>query len=132
MSAGRPRFFALPPLRRIVLLLVLGLALVAWTFRNSAHRWRLDPRITDEIGLLSDELREKHELQLGHVFQESGVDIRFLLVPNTGGETIERYAMRRARELGIGRDTDRQGLLVLYDRGTGACASRSGRRCRAS
>lgn len=110
------RFFGIPPLRRILLLVVAGVGLVGLTMRSSPLRWRLHPRIADEIGLLGKTDRVRHEEQLQLLFDESGVDIRFLLVATTGGEPIERYAVRRARELGVGRETDRRGLLILYDR----------------
>jgi uncharacterized protein len=110
------RFFSVPPLWRILLLIVAGVGLIGWTMRSSPLRWRLHPRVTDEIGLLGKTGRIRHEEQLQLLFDESGVDIRFLLVSTTGGEPIERYAVRRARELGVGRDTDRRGLLILYHR----------------
>jgi hypothetical protein len=109
------RFFGVPPLRRILLLLLIGGGLIAWKWHAGPRRWRLNPRVTDEIGLLGKELRIRHEEQLQSLFEESGVDLRLLLVPTTGGEPIEQYATRRARELGVGRKTGGRGLLIVYD-----------------
>lgn len=109
------RFLGRPPRRRIVLLLVMGLGLIGWTISKSPLRWRLNPRITDDIDLLSRELRARHEEQLLLLFDETGVDIRFLLVPTTGAESIEQYAVRRARELGVGRENSGRGVLIAFD-----------------
>ena len=109
------RFFRVPPRRRVLLLLLAGAGLVAWTWQFSPHRWRLNPRVSDEIGLLPEGSRVRHEEMLQSLFDESGVDLRLLLVASTGGESIERYAVRRARELGIGRKSGGRGLLAVYD-----------------
>jgi uncharacterized protein len=109
------RFFGVPPRRRILLLLLVGVGLVAWTWQFSPHRWRLNPRVTDEIGLLPELSRVRHEEMLQALFDESGVDLRLLLVANTGEEPIERFAVRRARELGTGQKAGGRGLLVVYD-----------------
>jgi hypothetical protein len=98
-----------------MVLLLVGAALIGYVWTKSPHRWRLDPRVTDRIGLLSDEVRERHEQQLLGLFDESGVDLRFLLVPDTDGESIERFAVRRARETGVGRKNGGRGVLVVYD-----------------
>lgn len=110
------RFFGLPPLRRILLLVLLGGGAIGWTVSKSPIRWMLHPRISDELGILGKDLRTRNEEQLQSLFDESGVDIRFLLVPTTGSETVEQFAVRRARELGVGRETDRRGVLIVYDR----------------
>ena len=109
------RFSRRPPLWRLVLLLAGGLALVGYGFRFGDYRWRLNPRVADRVGLIPKSVRVTHELQLQRLFEESGVDIRFLLVPTTGGETLEQFAVREARTRGLGRDAGRRGVLIVYD-----------------
>jgi hypothetical protein len=109
------RFFGVPPRRRVLLWLLVGAGLVAWTWQFSPHRWRLNPRVTDEVGLLREELRVRHEEMLQALFDESGVDLRLVLVAGTGEESLEQYAVRRARDLGAGRKSGGRGLLVVYD-----------------
>jgi hypothetical protein len=46
---------------------------------------------------------------------EMAADIRVHVVRNTGGQPIERFSLDRAREIGLGQETDRHGLLILYD-----------------
>ena len=72
-------------------------------------------RVRDGANILSiaDELHFERFLQL--IDDESGVDIRFLLVPEVRGETLEAFGVRMARSLGVGRDADRRGLLFVYD-----------------
>jgi TLP18.3/Psb32/MOLO-1 phosphatase superfamily protein len=72
-------------------------------------------RVTDRIDALSfgEEWRFEEFLQL--IDDESGVDVRFLLVPDVKGETLEEYSVRQARALGLGRDAGRRGLLFVYD-----------------
>ena len=72
-------------------------------------------RVRDHAGVIpfGDEWRFERFLQ--QIDDESGVDVRFLLVPEVAGETLERYSVRQARALGVGRDLDRRGLLFVYD-----------------
>jgi hypothetical protein len=72
-------------------------------------------RVRDHAGVLTfgDEWRFERFLQ--QIDDESGVDLRFLLVPEVTGETLEGYSVRQARALGVGRDLDRRGLLFVYD-----------------
>ena len=46
---------------------------------------------------------------------ESGVDIRVVLAPDSRGSTPEQFAVATMRELGIGRETGARGVLILYD-----------------
>jgi uncharacterized protein len=72
-------------------------------------------RVTDGIAALrfSDERRFEQFLQ--QIDDESGVDVRFLLVPRVDGGSLEEYSIRQARALGVGRDAGRRGLLFVYD-----------------
>ena len=52
---------------------------------------------------------------LGAFQDEMAADIRVLVVPNTGGVPIEQFSLAHARSIGLGREEDRRGLLLVYD-----------------
>jgi TLP18.3/Psb32/MOLO-1 phosphatase superfamily protein len=72
-------------------------------------------RVTDKIGSLGFWHEWWFERYLQQIADESGVDIRFLLVPKVEGESLEQYSVAKARALGIGRDAGRRGLLFVFD-----------------
>lgn len=73
------------------------------------------PRVDDRAGVLDTAELPHLEQYLADVERESGVDIRFEFVDSLHGETLEQFAVRTARALGIGRHLDRHGLLFAYD-----------------
>ena len=87
------RFFGIPPLRRVLILLAVLFGFIGWVYSKTPYTWWLHPRVKDEIGLLHGEYRDRHEVMLQLLADESGVDLRYLLVPTTGGESIERFAV---------------------------------------
>ena len=76
------------------------------------------PHVRDEAGVMGMEDHAGLEHTVRFIRRESGVDLWILLVPTTGQETIEAFAVRRARELGIGQETNRRSALLLFDAGT--------------
>src|SRR5690606_10791490 len=61
------------------------------------------------------ELIEQNE----QLYQESNVDFKILMIPNTNGESIEQYALDVFNTLKIGNEKLDNGLLLLvskYDR----------------
>jgi hypothetical protein len=72
-------------------------------------------RVTDRVNALTFKEEWRFEQLLQQVDDESGVDVRFLLVPHLEGQTLEDYSVQQARALGVGRDADRRGLLIVYD-----------------
>jgi uncharacterized protein len=72
-------------------------------------------RLTDQVGLIPPAEAQNYNRYLDWVHRESGVDIRVLLVPNTGTVPLETYALQAMREQGIGRESGTRGLLVVYD-----------------
>jgi uncharacterized membrane protein YgcG len=103
------------------LLLIIGLALLifspSWWLGEARETlaFVVSRRVSDRAGVvpLSEEWQLERFLQ--RMEDESGVDIRFLLVPAVTGESLEAYGVRMARSLGVGRDADRRGLLFVYD-----------------
>lgn len=111
-GALRMRIF--PSRRRLVVLCSVGAILVL-----SAFRLLRDPhRVHDEVGIFAPaEVPDfDHYLELMH--KESGVDVRLLLVRGVPHDDLERFALERARLMGLGRDDDRRGMLLVYDAAT--------------
>ena len=74
-------------------------------------------RVYDEAGFLTPLARWKYEDVLGQILDETGADIRFVFVRNVAGGDLQSYALNRMRQLGVGKETDRRGLLFVYDVG---------------
>jgi hypothetical protein len=72
-------------------------------------------RVTDRIGALSFSEEWRFERHLQQIDDESGVDIRLLLVPRVATGSLEEYSVSQARALGLGRNAGRRGLLFVYD-----------------
>jgi hypothetical protein len=68
----------------------------------------------DEAQFVSTYDAGKMEEWLEGIDDESGVDVRFIFTRNVRG-SLDAYALRRARELGVGREVDKRGLLFVYD-----------------
>jgi hypothetical protein len=101
-------------LRRAILLLVLAvdaLLLVALWPRLRGPKSRVDDRI--DLIPAWDEQQYNHLLHW--IQNESGIDIRVVLVPDRRGLAPEQFALATMRKLGVGRETGGRGLLILYD-----------------
>ena len=72
-------------------------------------------RVTDRVGLISRGDRWNYNRYLALVQQESGVDLRILLVPSTRGKSLEQFTLDAMRELHVGRSTGGRGVLIVYD-----------------
>lgn len=102
---------------RIVVLSVAGFAALMWVEQRTylIRGFGLKARLHDEAGRFSRADRHFADQTLQALQQELGVDVQMIFAPTLGGEPIEAYAVRRARELGVGRETGRRGLLFVYD-----------------
>ena len=75
-------------------------------------------RILDRTGVIPVSDLPRFEQYLGWVMRESGVDLRFVFIPGSGGRPIETLATELMDELKIGGRTGQQrGVLLLYDLG---------------
>ncbi len=72
-------------------------------------------RVSDTVGMIPESDERNYNNYLSWVEQESGVDVRILLVPATGDTPLETYALEQMRERGVGRKTGARGLLIVYD-----------------
>jgi len=76
----------------------------------------LTHRIDDRASFLDRSAVGGFENYLRQVYRESGVDIRIVFVDTVpGGDALEAFAVREARAVGIGRDLDSRGVLLVYD-----------------
>ncbi|HEY5022909.1 MAG TPA: TPM domain-containing protein [Gemmatimonadaceae bacterium] len=119
--------------KRIALLttILAGVALTAYGFRASVpaggKRTVVDAlaeaaappaepvrRVMDEAEYIGDYEAGRMNDFLSGMYDESGVDVRFIFARDIPGD-LESYALQRARQLGVGRETDKRGLLFVYD-----------------
>jgi uncharacterized protein len=71
-------------------------------------------RIMDEVGFLDETDALGLDGYLSGINVESGVDIRFIFTGQVRGD-LESFALKRARELGLGRNMNKRSLLFVYD-----------------
>jgi uncharacterized membrane protein YgcG len=107
MAAGK--------LRWAVRGVLVALLIVASLFLAKVLGFRLTHRIDDRAALLDRRQLPRFEDYLANIKDESGIDIRFLLVDTVPGGSLEDFAVQQARSLGIGRTLDRRGVLFAYD-----------------
>lgn len=109
------------PQRRGLAFLLLSLALFVLILQVEddappSHAGGATHHVEDRAGLLSDGDRKRFEEYLAWVQRESDVDMRFVFLPGSGAEPLDKLTARLATEMGIGRKTgDRRGLLLAYD-----------------
>lgn len=73
-------------------------------------------RVSDDAGVLSKFDARRFDEQLGWIFDESDIDVRFVFVKDTGTKTIEQLAVEKVQELGVGgKSREQRGVLLLYD-----------------
>jgi hypothetical protein len=72
--------------------------------------------IVDETqGFFIDRYNEEQfDTVLKWVQEETGADIRLMFTMDIPGD-IETYSLKRARQLGVGRETGGRGMLIVYD-----------------
>jgi uncharacterized protein len=93
---------------RLVLAVLLGLSLAA------IAQIAVPPvaRVTDQTGTLSAEQKAGLERMLQAFEARKGSQIAVLMVPTTGGEPIEQYALRVAEQWKLGRKGVDDGALL--------------------
>jgi hypothetical protein len=99
-------------------LLAIGTLLVGWRLLAAQGYLDWNPRLHDQVNALTREDGRKFNAVLGWLYAENGVDAHVELLPGTGGEPIEQYSLRRMRNLRIGGESARRGLLLVYDQGS--------------
>jgi hypothetical protein len=107
MAVGKLRW----AVRSILVALLLGASLLLARVLG----FRLTHRIDDRAALLDRRQLPMFEDYLASLEDESGIDIRFVLVDSVPGGSLEDFAVQQARSLGIGRTLDRRGVLFAYD-----------------
>lgn len=74
---------------------------------------RLERRVTDLTGTLTDGERSALEQKLAAFERRKGSQIAVLIVPTTGPETIEQFGIRVAEAWRLGREGVDDGVLFL-------------------
>jgi hypothetical protein len=100
------------------ILLAIGTVLISWQWLV-AQGYLGNPRLHDEIRVLTQEDRQKLNAVLGWLYKENGVDAHVELLNGLGGVPIEQYTVQRLRELRLGGESGRRGLLLVYDQSSG-------------
>lgn len=124
------RFRSLIPSKRTRIAVLLAILLAAMLRRypeyvypgvlpqTNTERWFPARRVYDHAHFLSRFATWKYEEMLGGILDEEGADVRFEFVSTLPkGDSLESYALKRMRTLGVGKETDRRGLLFVYDVG---------------
>lgn len=103
--------------RALRLLAALALLLPLWGGLAHAQQVAipaLSARVTDLTGTLSAEQSATLDARLATFETQTGSQIALLMVPTTGDETIEQYALRAAEQWKLGRkEVDDGALLVV-------------------
>jgi uncharacterized protein len=104
---------------RLLLVIAVSFAFVspAWWAAQARYSFAflLTNRVRDRAGVLSVGDQWRFERFMQQIDDESGVDVRFLFVPSVPDEKFEMFSVRMARDMGMGRDSDRRGILLVYD-----------------
>ena len=101
----------------------IGVALLAFLYLSFWHApfqktvpvRPLPVRFVDETGMLGGADAHRMNAYAQFANMTYGVDMRFLVIKSTGGESLENYAVDKARTLGVGADTGEKGVLCVYD-----------------
>lgn len=89
------------------------LMLVAPAFAQQQAIPELQQRITDTTGTLNAETQSRLTQALAELEQRKGAQIAVLMVPTTGDEAIEQYAVRAFEQWKLGREAVDDGILFL-------------------
>jgi uncharacterized protein len=114
-----PRWVAPRNPRRVWILLAIGTVLISWRMLAAQGYLEWNPRLHDKVKALTTEDRRKFNAVLGWLEQENGVDAHVELLPGIGEVPLEQYTVSRMRELRIGGESGRRGLLLVYDQRSG-------------
>jgi uncharacterized protein len=84
---------------------------------NSTARAKVvHEHVIDKAGVIPAQDLPRFEQYMGWIMRESGVDVRFVFLPDTAGRSIESLAVDMMDELRIGGRTGQErGVLLLYD-----------------
>ncbi len=73
----------------------------------------LTGRVVDKTGLLTPPQRQGLEARLNSLEASKGAQVAVLLVPTTGDETVEQFALKVAERWKLGREAVDDGILFL-------------------
>jgi uncharacterized membrane protein YgcG len=85
-------------------------------FKASAPATAMSSHVLDRAGVIPLQDLPRFEQYMRWIMRESGVDVRFVFLPDTGGKSIELLAAELMDQLQIGGRTGHErGVLLLYD-----------------
>ena len=97
--------------------LLIAMLMLCWPWAQAQAKPEPIPAIagwvTDTTGTLNNDQKNALNEQLKAVEQEKGAQIVILMVPTTGEETIEQYALRAFEQWEIGRKKVDDGILLV-------------------
>ena len=106
----------------LLALLAVLLAFVAFSDRSGAASETVESRapsgprrLDDRARLLDSADIQLFENYLAAIFVENGADIHMSFVRDVLNGDLETFSLGRARSIGVGRDSDRRGMLFVYD-----------------
>src|SRR5690606_17131766 len=99
-------------LRRLAALLIL-LVIVGPAWSQPAAIPELRQRVTDTTGTLDASTQDHLTQALAALEQRKGAQIAVLMIPTTGQEGIEQYAVRAFEQWRLGREDVDDGILFL-------------------
>lgn len=115
------------PRKQLYLLSLAGMLLIALVLANFTRQQHQEQvshadramtvpvRFVDEARVVPPIITPRFDQELEAVNREMGVDLRFLLIKSTGGESIEQFAVELARSMGVGANVGERGILCVYD-----------------
>lgn len=99
--------------KRPAVLLLIGAALIVGRLKQTW--WKYPSHLYDEAQWLDKDQRFEASAHLAELTRATGADVRIIVTRSTQDEPLNGFALRRMRELGVGKTTDRRGILVVLD-----------------
>jgi hypothetical protein len=99
--------------KRPLILLLVGAALILGWLKLTW--WRYPDHFYDEAHWVDRNQRFEVTAHLAELTKATGADVRIITTRSIQDESIKAFALRRMRELGVGKTTDRRGILVVLD-----------------
>lgn len=106
----------------LVLSATLAVLVTAYTWHMESAPFKrvikvapLPVRFVDETGRLTRSDVGRMNAYLQWAYLGYGIDMRYLAVTTMGGQSLEDFAVAKARALGVGSTTGERGLLCVYD-----------------
>lgn len=98
---------------RMLVGLLAGLVVALPAMAQDSAIPPLQQRVTDTTGTLDAQTQARLTQSLADLEQQKGAQIAVLMIPSTGDEAIEQYAVRAFEQWKLGREAVDDGILFL-------------------